>query len=448
MKPIASSILGTLFVALTVAMIVGAELITIPGDYGNVTHVTYWEKWTGFESDAMKAVVDKYNAGEGKKKHIFVEFLPVGDIEAKVLIATSGEMPPDIAGLDTLDVAAFADNNAILTLDSYCKQYGIKEDDYIPTAWKMMFYRNHVFALPTTPDSNALHYNRAEYKAAGLDPNKPPQTFDELDAISEKLTTKDAKGNYVQFGFIPSDPGWWNWGWGYFFGGTLWDGKDKITCNSPENIRAWEWVASYSKKYGATAMSSFKSGFSFGSAADGFISAKESMQLQGVWMYNFITQFNPKLDWAAAPFPHPADRPDLANMTFADSDNIVIPVGAKHPKEAFDFMAFVQRQPNMELLCMGQRKGSPLAKVSDWFWKNHPNPYIRLFSDLPKQKSARTPPMMGIFNEYNDAIGEAFDEVCLLQKTPKEALDGVHDRIQQVLDHYIRISKLRQAAGG
>lgn len=430
----------------TLAAAVYSEIVTRPAEYGNVVHVTYWEKWTEFERDAMKAVVDKYNRTEGARKHIFVDFMPVSGIEDKTIVATSGGLPPDIAGLSTISLAAFADNDAIIPLDDLCKQYGIKESDYIPIYWKQIYYNHHVYALPTTPDSNALHYNRAEFKAAGLDPNKPPQTIEELDAMAAKLTKKDASGNYTQFGFIPSDPGWWNWGWGYYFGGELWDGKDKITCNSPENVRAFTWVASYSKKYGPTRINSFKSSFVFASPTNGFISGKEAMQQQGVWMYNFITRYNPKLDWAAAPFPHPADRPDLANMTFADADNMVIPIGAKHPKEAFDFMAFVQRQENMELLCMGQRKASPLVKVSKAFLDSHPNPYIRLFSDLPKLKTVRIPLMMGITNEYNADLGEAFDEITLLRKTPQQALDDVQARIQKKFDHYQWILKMREEA--
>jgi multiple sugar transport system substrate-binding protein len=433
-------------IAVTVLFIVWSEVIMIPENYGKVVHVTYWEKWTEFERDAMKAVVDKYNATEGAKKNIFVDFMPVSGIEDKTIVAISGGMPPDIAGLSTLSLAAFADNDAIVPLDEYCHEYGIKETDYVPIYWRQMFYQDHVYALPTTPDSNALHYNRADFKAAGLDPDKPPQTFDEMDAMSDKLTTKDKDGHYNHFGFIPSDPGWWNWGWGYFFGGELWNGSDKITCNSPENIEGFKWVASYSHKYGPSQINSFKSGFVFASTTNGFISGKESMQLQGVWMYNFITKFNPKLDWAAAAFPHPKNRPDLANMTFADSDNVVIPVGAKHPKEAFDFIAFLQKQENMELLCMGQRKQSPLANVSDAFLKNHPNPFIRLFTDLPKGKTARIPPMIGIINEYTADLGEAFDEVTLLQKTPKQALDDVQERIQGKLDHYRWILELRKGA--
>lgn len=432
-------------IAATVLSVWASEAITAPARYGRIIHVVYWEKWTDFERDAMKVVVDKYNATEGRRKRIFVDFMPVSDIADKTLVATSGGTPPDVAGLSTISLAAFADNNAIVPLDDYCRRYGIKEPDYLPVYWRQMYYAGHVYALASTPDSTALHYNRAMFRKAGLDPDKPPQTIEQLDAMSAKLTKKDSNGKFLQFGFLPSDPGWWNWGWGFLFGGQLWDGRDRITCNSPDNVRAYQWVASYSKKYGVAGITNFTSGFVFASANNSFIAGKEAMQLQGVWMYNFISRYNKGLDWAAAPFPHPKDRPDLADLTFADLDDLVIPVGAKHPDAAFDFIAFVQRQENMELLCLGQRKQSPLTKVSDAFFAKHPNPFIRIFNDTPKLKVAVTPPMMGIVNEYMDDMGEAFDEINSLKKTPKDELDYVQDRIQRKFDHYRWILGLRRS---
>ena len=72
------------------------------------------------------------------------------------------------------------------------------------------------------------------------------------------LFTPDQSG---LLGFMPSYPGWWNWAWGYWFGGALWDGVDTITADSPENIRAFEWVQSYADRYGVGEMQVFQSGF-------------------------------------------------------------------------------------------------------------------------------------------------------------------------------------------
>jgi ABC-type glycerol-3-phosphate transport system substrate-binding protein len=173
------------------------------------------------------------------------------------------------------------------------------------------------------------------------------------------------------------------------------------------------------------------------------MSEKVVMQIQGVWMYNFINRYTPKLQWAAAPFPYPASRPELKGHCFADMDTLVIPRGAKHPREAFEFIAYVQSQPVMEELCLSHRKNSPLRKVSESFWERHPNPYIRLFQALAYSPKATPPPKLGMWPELSAELSNCFDEVTLLKKTPTEALRAVRERVQPKLDDYLRRVALR-----
>jgi len=413
-------------------------------------HITYWEKWTEFEGDAIKAVVDRYNS---RQNRIHVDLLSVSDIEKKTLLAVSGGNPPDVAGLYGPNVAQYADDSAVMPLDDFCKSYHITRDDYIPVYFDIGFYNNHIYSLPSAPASTALHYNKQMFRDAGLDPEKYPTTIEELDALADKIVTRK-NGHIDRSGFMPAEPGWWNWGWGCVFGGKLWDVKTgKVTANSPENVRAYNWVRTYTDKYGAGELSTFRSGFgNFSSPQNAFLSSKVAMELQGVWMYNFIDQYAPSLEkpvlnWAAVPFPHPADRPDLANMTFADEDVLVIPRGARHPKEAFDFISYVESQEGMELLCMGQRKHSPLSHVSDTFYSKHPNPYIKLFADLPKSPTVVSPPKTGIWPEYQAEMVAAFEQVSLGKKTAKEALDYVQNRVTMINDDYQAQLKARREAG-
>ena len=433
----------------TLATIAYSEMLTSEQPPPGPVHVSYWEKWTAFEGDAIRAVVEDYNHSQSK---IHVDLLTVSNINNKTLLAVAGGDPPDVAGLEAATVAQYADDNALLPLDDFCKAGGISAEQYIPAYWNMGFYRGHVFALPTTPVSTALHYSKKMLRDAGLDDAKTPETIEELDSMAAKITTRDKQGHIDKAGFLPAEPGWWNWGWGYYFGGALWDGKSRITANSPENIRAFEWIASWSKKYGVGEIQTFKSGFgNFSSPQNAFLSGKVAMELQGVWMYNFIDQFapqleKPKLDWVAAPFPHPTDRPDLANTNFVDSDIVVIPNGAKHPNEAFEFIAYLQSQKAMEQLCLGQRKHSPLAQASAEFYSKHPNPYIKLFTQLAKSENRVPPPQIAIWPEYSSELSNAYSDVALLKKTPKEALDYVQNRMQPILDEYLERLKLRNAA--
>jgi len=406
--------------------------------------ITYWEKWTGFEGEAMRKVVNDFNKSQNR---IFVQLLTVSNVQNKTMLATSAGIPPDVAGIFSANVAQFVDDRAVLPLDDFCREAGIGPEDYKPVYWNAVTDRGHIWALPSTPATTALHFNTAMMRRVGLDPNRPPRTIEELSEMADRMVQRDKDGRIRVAGFLPAEPGWWNWAWGYFFGGELWDGKDRITANSPANVRAFEWVQSFPKKYGPDEVQTFRSGFgNFSSPQNAFMSEKVAMVLQGVWMYNFISMYNPKLQWAAAPFPHPADRPDLARTTIAEADVLIIPRGAKHPREAFEFIRYVNSRKGMETLCLLQRKNSPLTDVSEEFWRKHPNPYIRLFDSLAASPNAVGTPKLGIWAEYSAELNNAFEEIGLLRKTPKEALDAVTARMQPKLDQYLKRLRLREQA--
>lgn len=426
--------LPALFLAVLAGLGVSETLTRPPKPDGKI-HVTYWEKWSDFEFDAMKHVVDEFNKSQDK---IQVEILSISGIDDKTLMSISAGIPPDVAGLYGANVSQYADDRAVIQLDDLCREAGIRREQYIPVYWDIGVVRGKLFALPSTPATTALHYNRAMMRTAGIDPDKPPETMEELSAMSDKITKRGPDGHLLAAGFVPAEPGWWNWSWGSFWGGKLWDGKDKITVNSPENVAAYEWVQSFSKKYGPGQLQSFRSGFgNFSSPQNGFMAEHDAMEIQGVWMYNFIQKFAPKLDWAAAAFPHPASKPELANTTVVDLDVLCIPVGAKHPKEAFEFIKYVQSQKGMEMLCLGQRKTTPLIKVSDGFVAHHPNPFIKLFIKLANTDHPAAVPHLGIWPEFNNEINSTFDEIVLMKKPAKQALDDLQARMQPKLDQYL-----------
>ena len=436
-------------------------------------HITYWEKWTGFEGEAMDAVIDDFNAKEVAHAKsdpnyapIEVEKVTISNVEQKLLIAIAGGNPPDLAGNYSFYVAAYADNGALTDLGPMLSKAGFDRTAYIPHYMELGEYRGKTWAVPIVPASIALLTNKRLFQEVGLDPEKPPTTIEELDAYAEKLTkwevtlpsgekqivsgylpnVPDSQKRLIQAGFLPGEPGWWSYGWGYFFGGKLVDGAEKITAADPANIRGFDWMASYSKNLGVGVTKRFRSGFgNFSSPQNAFLSGKVAMVLQGVWMHNFIEKYAPGLQWAAAPFPYPKDHPELAGTTNADADVLVIPKDSPHPAEAFEFIKYVTSQPVLEKLCLGQQKFTPLKNVSDEFWRVHPNPYIRLFRELGMSKNAFSIPQTGVWNEYNREMGNAVDLIQNLTQTPAVALADVQTKMQAALDRNGRILARRDA---
>ncbi len=428
-------------IALSFLALAGTELRAHPKDDPVKTHIAVWVGWSGFEYDAFQSVVDDYNKSQNK---VFVDLLSITGNSTKTLISTSAGIPPEISLLSAAEIPQFADAGAIDVLDEDCKKYGWTEDKYVPGYWGVIQYHGHTMALPATPSTVALHYNTDILKRSGY--GKPPETIEEMDEMVNKIT-KVENGKVKVAGFLPAEPGWWRWSWGPYFGGQLWDGKSKITMNTPENLRAMKWVESFSKRFGPAQIQAYKSGFGvFASPENAFLADKVAMEVQGVWMNNFIEKYNPKLKWNAAPFPYPKDRPDLKGHTIIEQDIFVLLKNCKHRAEAVDFLAYLQKQGPMEKLCLGQKKSSPLRVKSDEFWAKQDNPCIHLFDDMAYNKNCIATPKIGIWPEYEAEIGNAMDEVSLLQKTPEDALKAIDARMQPKLDQYLnRLEKRREA---
>ncbi|HEY0465802.1 MAG TPA: ABC transporter substrate-binding protein [Polyangiaceae bacterium] len=435
-------------------------------------HITYWEKWTGFEGEAMDAVIDDFNESEVAHAKadpsyapIEVEKVTISKIEQKLLIAIAGGNPPDLAGQYSFAVAAYADHGALTDLGPLLAQSGFDRSRYIEHYMQLGEYRGKTWALPLVPASTALVFNKRLFQEAGLDPEQPPTTIEEFDAYAERLTKWEvtlpsgekriesgylpdvpaAQKRLIQAGFLPGEPIWWLTGWGDFFGGRLLDGAETVSAADPANVRAFEWVASYSTKLGVGVIKRFRSGFGNSSSPQSaFLSGKVAMVLQGVWIHNYIEKYAPGLQWAAARFPYPAGHPELAGTTHAEADVLMIPKGSAHPAEAFAFMQYASKQAVLEKLCLGQQKFTPLVSVSDEFWRGHPNPNIGLFRELGMSKNAVNIPKTGIWNEYNRELGNAVDLIQNLKQKPALALAEVQEKMQAALDRDRKLLARRQ----
>ena len=164
-------------------------------DAGNRVVVKYWEKWTGFEKDAMQAVVDDFNRSQDR---IFVDYLSISGIAQKTLIATAGGTPPDIAGLWANEVADFDREDALMPLDDLAAGSTVSADRYLPVFWDMVVYKGKLYGVPSTPVTIAFYWNKDLFRARGLDPEKPPSTIAELDEYAQKLT-KIESGRITQW---------------------------------------------------------------------------------------------------------------------------------------------------------------------------------------------------------------------------------------------------------
>jgi len=111
-------------ILLAVLMYFGATIRPRPAGPPGRVRVAYWEKWTGFEADAMRRVVNAFNR---RQNRIWVDMLTVSQIDQKMSLATAGGTPPDVAGLWSQSVNVYADRAALMPLDEYLRRAGITQ---------------------------------------------------------------------------------------------------------------------------------------------------------------------------------------------------------------------------------------------------------------------------------------------------------------------------------
>ncbi|MBS1707190.1 MAG: ABC transporter substrate-binding protein [Armatimonadetes bacterium] len=410
----------------------GERVVTRSAKPDRVT-VVYWEKWTGAEGEAMQKVVDDFNASQDK---IFVKYLSISGVDQKTMLATAGGNPPDVAGIWQDQAFTFAELGALTDLEDMATAADLTRDYYIPAYYDALSKDGHLWGLPSTPASIGLYVRPDLVPADVATPETFPKTLEELDALSDRITKKK-DGRIELAGFLPSNPGWWNYAWPILFGGeNLTDHGP--TVDTPEARRAFNWVAGYAKRYGSQAVQSFQSGFgNFASPQDPFMNGKVATEMNGVWKANYIKVYKPGTPFFAVPFPYPADRPDLAGHAVLSQDILCIPRGAKHKAEAFEFIKYVQRQDVMEGLCKSHGKNSPLEKVSEEFFRTHPNKAIRLFDSLARSPKAFSPPLSGFAPQVGTELNNAFQEVNTGSKTPEQALKDAQKRLDTLYKTYV-----------
>ena len=173
----------------------------------------------------------------------------------KVQTAVLGGNPPDIAVVEISELYSLLQMNALIPLDNYVEREGGKSflANYFEGFLGNAYGRDRkIYGIPFQRSTPILYWNKDMFraagdklKAAGLDPNRPPETWGELVEYAKILTIREGSQT-KQYGLII--PGGWNdWIFEAFSrqnGSQLLkeDGLT-VTFNSAENLEALKlWV--------------------------------------------------------------------------------------------------------------------------------------------------------------------------------------------------------------
>lgn len=136
-------------------------------------------------------------AFEAENPGVTIESIPMGFDEANrrfPLMAATGELPDVVAPPESLS-ATLGAQGAFLPLDGLLSQELV--DDVPPDLWDFPCSApaGELVGVPANAGGTVLWYNTDVFKAAGLDPDNPPKTAEEMVAAARAIEEKtDADG--------------------------------------------------------------------------------------------------------------------------------------------------------------------------------------------------------------------------------------------------------------
>jgi len=392
-----------------------------------------WITW-GDNPQQLQALFDKYGTANG------IKIIVTAPVEAdKVLPALTGSEPPDVLILGGGDlVKSYYKEGLVTELSNAVKTGGVDLNDIYTAPLSQCKDGDKVLCLPWGTDIYALYWNKDLFEAAGLDPNTPPKTMEELADYADKLTKVGADGKVEQIGFIPDQA----WGhtdlYSHMFGG-FWYNQDgtKVTANSQPMIDALTWEQQFYKKYGFDNVLSFSTGFGdqYMSPDYPFYTGKLAMMVDGEWQTgpNFIAKFRPELNYGVAPLPAPTNHPESANSGMVAGTVVVIPTNAKNQDASAKLLAWMMSPAIIaEEMCYNANLPTSKKAAQDKCFTD--NPKFKVFVDLMGSPNSSYVVTTPISLEFNDAYGTAEQKILQTGADPKTELDQLQTEFEPKLE--------------
>ncbi|HDM69847.1 MAG: ABC transporter substrate-binding protein [Thermotoga sp.] len=395
--------------------------------------IVFWHNMSNpVDKKSIEESVQKFNETH-PNIHVKVVLVPGSETEiTKLMTAVAAGTGPDVYYLDRFTVAQRAYQGVLECIEDYLVQLGVDvealKQKFFKFAIEEATYNGKLYALPWDTDVRVLYYNKKLFREAGLDPDKPPVTIEELDEYAEKLTKM--KGNRIeQLGFIPWFGQGWHYTWGWAFGGKFYDPKTQklVFAEDPKIIESFKWQKKYADKYGMKNIGAFASAYS-GANLNPFLAGKLAMVVDGNWFLAQIRTFAPKdFEYGIAPIPYPPYGE--ANSTWAGGWSLVIPKGAKHPKEAAEFILYMATEGQIKYAIDTAHLPTYKAGVPELIKKD---PMQKHFAELLPTAHCR--PVIPVGALLWDKLTEARDYILYGQKTVEQALKDAEEEVQKELD--------------
>ena len=373
--------------------------------------IRFWQFW---DTGVVRPLLDRFEA-ENPGVTVEVEQLTWKSGLEKIQAAIASGTQPDLCELGSTWLPRFSYEGI---LEDVTGVYEALADSFL--MWESAFRNGRVYGLPWVQGSRVLFYNRDLFRRAGLDPDTPPRTWEELLEAARKIDelSTDVRGfgqnlgeRYVLYKKFMA------FAWGN--GGRILDDEGNVRINDDATRVALEYyleLSKYSLKEKQEVLDHhFKSG-------------KLGMQISGAWNLKNLELEAPNLDYAVALVPRP---PDGVHASFAGAEMLVIFKGTKKKELSLKLARFLQSYEQAKELSLAVNSVFPASKHALEDGDFVDDPKVRVF--IEQSFTSRTAPAHPGWIEMEDVVNRAIEEVLYGRRAPRWCLDSAAKEIKEIV---------------
>jgi len=389
---------------------------------------------------AQKVINSAIEAFEATHPNVEVKQAVVNWENARSQLVTSvmAGMAPDIAELPADWALDYMLNGGVLPLEELVSAEVI--DSFVAQSLKSTSLGGHIYGLGLETSPTGLYYRKDLFEQAGLDPQRPPQNWDELVTYAKKLTRdRDGDGEIDQWGLVFEAGG---------FGPDCWciqylyesgtpivkqsDGEWHSDFLSEEAIRGLQFYYDLVNTYKVTPPG--VTGMTWEDAKNMFVFGDAAMMINGMFVFNLLKDSAPALieEGKVGTAMMPAG-PTGVRASIVIPNSLFIMAQSKHPKEAAEFLEFFYggipsyaTQYALAIGVIGLQK--QFAEIAELEYPELVQPFI---ASVEFGYSHPLAPNYGKFREM--ALNPTLQRLLRDQIKPEEAARYLHEQLERLL---------------
>ena len=160
---------------------------------GEKVQITFWHAMGGVNGETAQALVDDFNASQDEIE-VHAEYQGSYDDAITKLKAAmqSGQGLPDVCQMYDLGTKFMVDSGAAVPVEDMFESTGYDPASVMDVITSYYTTDGKQYAMPFNVSTPMLYYNKDVFEAAGLDPNTPPTTYDEVLEYAQKIVESGA----------------------------------------------------------------------------------------------------------------------------------------------------------------------------------------------------------------------------------------------------------------